>query len=137
MPGTSIRKDQLPLPPTSKKSQSCAQISSTGAHLAHCQLAVLAGCSTGLAAREQWIDRDSLVLPILYSGVPCVIASRWPVNSETTASLMQKFYHELLSGQTVPVAIHLAKESIRSNSQTGHPYFWASFDVYGNCNNES
>lgn len=104
---------------------------------AHCQLVVLAGCSTGLAAREQWIDRDGLVLPILYADVPCVVASRWPVNSEATAVLMKHFYQGLFSGLSVSKAISTAERSIRDSPQTSHPYFWASFDVYGNCHTQS
>ncbi len=102
----------------------------------HCQLAVLAACSTALGSQERWIDRDGMVLPLLNSGIPCVVASRWRVDSSTTGNFMRDFYAELLTGQSVPSSVRLVQDRVRADPLTNHPYYWAAFDVYGHCGSE-
>jgi len=103
----------------------------------HCQLAVLSGCSTGLGSQEGWIDRDGMILPFLNSGVHCVVASKWQVDSSTTGGLMRTFYSELLAGKSVVESLHIAEERVRAGPRTKHPFFWATFDTYGHCDSQS
>lgn len=94
------------------------------------RLAVLSSCSTGsgdagLAAPE------SLVRAFLSAGVAQVVASKWNVDSATTANFMEAFYASLLSGDSVAASVRSAAAALRGPRATMHPYYWAVFDVYG------
>jgi CHAT domain-containing protein len=58
-----------------------------------------------------------------------VVASRWDVDSVSTARLMSAFYQNLSRGQTVPEALSVARNSLfaQGNNQ---PFYWAAFSVY-------
>ena len=62
-------------------------------NLRHLRLAVLAACSTGSSGSDGLLDNRNLVHAFLSGGVPSVVASRWNVDSESTAVLMSDFYH--------------------------------------------
>jgi CHAT domain-containing protein/tetratricopeptide (TPR) repeat protein len=100
--------------------------------LRECRLAVLSACSTAGDSGATLVDPGSLVGAFLLAGVPNVVASRWNVDSVVTATLMRVFYHRLLAGDPVPLALQRAGESVRRNPQSAHPYFWAAFSAYGN-----
>jgi CHAT domain-containing protein/tetratricopeptide (TPR) repeat protein len=100
-----------------------------GSSHAHLQLAVLAGCSTA-RSRGEMRDPHSWVGSLLRSGVPDLIASRWPVDSASTSSFMRSFYTTLLRGESVPTALQRAASQVSANTATAHPYYWASFDVF-------
>jgi CHAT domain-containing protein len=92
-------------------------------------MAVLAACSTGTTDENGLLDTNSLVHSFLAGGVPQVIASRWNVDSESTANLMSSFYTRMGRNESPPEAMRSARRDLmRSNS---HPYFWASFNVVG------
>jgi CHAT domain-containing protein len=95
------------------------------------RLAVLSACSTENAEHGNLLDADSLVRVFLRSGVPHVVASRWNVDSSTTASLLENFYVELLAGRSVGESLQLAAADIRAQPQTAHPYYWAAFNAFG------
>jgi CHAT domain-containing protein/tetratricopeptide (TPR) repeat protein len=95
------------------------------------QLAVLSACSTETSVQRGQQDADSLVLAFLDAGVPHVIASRWPVDSATTAKLMSSFYGRLLAGESVSEALGTASREIRSDPSTAEPYYWAAFSSFG------
>jgi CHAT domain-containing protein len=94
------------------------------------KLVVLSGCGTGLA-EQGWVDPESLVRVFLRAGVPDVIASRWPVDSDSSAELMSQVYASLIRGTSVNQALAAAKLALRSKPQTAHPYYWAAFSVFG------
>jgi len=93
-------------------------------------LAVLSACATALDD-SGLVDPQSLVHAFLRAGVPQVVASGWNVDSHSTAALMQQFYKSLAEGRPAPEALQIAADAIRSQPQTWHPYYWASFSVYG------
>jgi CHAT domain-containing protein len=95
------------------------------------QLAVLSACSTEASGPKGQQDADSLVLAFLDAGVPHVIASRWEVDSATTAKLMSAFYDSLLAGESVSKALRTASSMIRSDPTTAKPYYWAAFSSFG------
>ena len=70
-----------------------------------------------------------LVVALLGSGVPRVIASQWNVDSETTSQLMQSFYRNLEKNQPVARAMYDARNEMAKRAP--HPYYWASFNVAG------
>jgi hypothetical protein len=67
----------------------------------------------------------------LNAGVPCVIASLWPVADAATVHLMDHFYRRLATGSTVAAALADAQAQVRLDPATGHPFWWAGFVVVG------
>jgi tetratricopeptide (TPR) repeat protein len=95
------------------------------------RLVTLSACATVDGRKGGLANDDSLSYAFLEIGVPHVVASRWNVDSATTARLMQEFYSKVLSGETVAEALRQAELDIRSSPETSAPYFWAAFDSYG------
>jgi CHAT domain-containing protein len=96
-----------------------------------CRLAVLSACSTGAGEARGPVNPESLVRGLLWAGVARVVASRWNMDSETGVTLMDRFYDALLSGDDVAKALQKAARSIRENTATSHPYFWAGYQNFG------
>ncbi len=134
------------------------------------ELVVLAGCDTGLgigykgepdpfrtAQEQRFPPGDELVglsRAFLYAGTPSLVASLWPVEDMSTATLMTRFYRNL---KTMPKAealrqaqlslMHQGKGTAEPNrdldanlpaagaggakGDLSHPYFWASFMLIG------
>jgi CHAT domain-containing protein/tetratricopeptide (TPR) repeat protein len=98
--------------------------------LSHCSLVVLSACETSPMTEWGASDPDSLPRALLSRGVRRVVASRWPVESQATRTLMRNFYQALQQGKPVPAALLAASAQIRQASETSHPYYWASFEVF-------
>lgn len=97
--------------------------------LTHMQLAVLSACSTGTSDADGLLDTDNLVHSFLAAGVPRVIASRWNVESRTTAKIMTGFYTHLRKHESVAQAMTNARREMLR--EMPHPYYWAAFSVSG------
>jgi CHAT domain-containing protein/cytochrome c-type biogenesis protein CcmH/NrfG len=95
------------------------------------KLAVLSACDTANGDEGTSADGDSLARTLVAAGVPNVVASRWRVDSNVTRQLMHVFYSDLLSGQSPAKSLCAAKAAIRSIPAYQHPYYWASFAVFG------
>ncbi len=93
-------------------------------------LVVLSACATG-ADERGLADPQSLVRVFLRSGAAQVVASRWGVDSASTAQMMKHFYEALAKGSEPPQALKDAEEAVRKQPTTAHPYYWASFGVFG------
>lgn len=89
-------------------------------------LAVLSACSTEKGVS---LGSENLARAFLSDGVPHVVASRWNVDSASSAALMQMFYDRLLAGGTVPKSLASAEADLRLRDP--HPYYWAGFDALG------
>jgi len=97
--------------------------------LTRCRLAVLSACSTAAGESDGITNGNSLVRALLDAGAQSVAASFWPVESEATARLMEKFYAAL--GESAPAAaLERASLAVSADSQYGHPYYWAAFQIY-------
>jgi CHAT domain-containing protein len=98
--------------------------------LENLRLAVLSACSTanGSGGTNGF---DSVTAAFLRAGVPHVVASRWPVDSDATRGFVKDFYRNALVGQTISDAIRLASLRMLANRDTSHPYYWAAFVAYG------
>lgn len=95
------------------------------------QLAVLSACLTEKGTDGSAFDPDSLAMVFMNAGVPHVVASRWNVDSDATATLMASFYGKLLHGNSVAESLRLSAEVIRMRPETAHPYYWAAFNLFG------
>jgi CHAT domain-containing protein/cytochrome c-type biogenesis protein CcmH/NrfG len=96
------------------------------------KLVVLSACGTAGDGSRTLSASGSLARMFLVSGVPQIVASRWPVDSHATSLLMAGFYRHLLSGSKTVDALRQAQQEIKSRPGYSHPYYWASFSVFGN-----
>jgi CHAT domain-containing protein len=98
-------------------------------NMSRLQLAILAACSTGTREDNGLMDTRSLDNSFLAAGVPRVISSRWDVDSDSTADLMEGIVTKL--GQRAPVAqaMYSVQQDILKKEQ--HPYYWAGFYLAG------
>ena len=95
------------------------------------KLAVLSACDTANGDEGTSADGNSLARTLVAAGVPNVVASRWRVDSNVTRQLMHVFYANLTSGKTPGESLRAARTAIRNIQSYQHPYYWASFAVFG------
>jgi CHAT domain-containing protein len=98
---------------------------------AHTRLVVLSACSTASVNVSRTADPDNLVRVFLRGGVPHIVASRWDVDSRITDRLMEAFYSQLFSGETVAHALRHVRTDMLATKETMHPYYWAAFAAFG------
>jgi CHAT domain-containing protein len=104
-------------------------IAALGLH--NLKLAVLSACETANGDEGTSADGNSLARTLVAEGVPNVVASGWRVDSNVTRQLMRVFYANLTSGKTPAESLRAARAAIRSIPSYQHPYYWASFAVFG------
>jgi len=98
------------------------------------RLIVLSGCQTGV---ERYYNGEGMIgmsRMFIAAGVPMVIASLWPVDSNSTADLMIAF-HEYRKHKHLSTAVALRKaqlDMLRSqDSRLQRPNLWAPFILIG------
>jgi CHAT domain-containing protein len=96
--------------------------------LSACQTALGAGSFADVPAGDDWVG---LVEGFLYAGAANVMATLWPVEDRTTASLMERFYTELAAGRSESEALAVAQRLTLRNSATTDPFYWAGFTLNG------
>ncbi len=104
--------------------------------LARTRLVVLSACQTGTGRYYRGEGTFSLARAFLVSGVPVVVASLWPIDSEATTSLMIDL-HQIRREQHVSSAEALRRSQLKmlsgAEQRFHHPYYWAAFSVFGGC----
>jgi CHAT domain-containing protein/lipoprotein NlpI len=103
-------------------------------NLSRVRLIVLSACQTGIEQQYQGEGAVSAARPFLVAGVPTVIASLWPVDSDASAELMANFHrHRVRDPLPVTQALRKAQiEMARSQDpRYRHPYYWAPFVAIG------
>lgn len=103
-----------------------------GVRLKTCRLAVLSACSTSPMSGWGISEPGSLARSLLAAGVSNVVASRWPVDSAATRRLMLAFYSGLRQGDSPPIAMRTARNTLWQGNNAAHPYYWAAFSTFGN-----
>ena len=103
-----------------------------GIRLPRTKLVVLSACQSGLGQYYRGEGIVSLIRPFLTSGVPTVMASLWPVNSQATADSMIDF-HKQRTRDRMPAgdALRAAQIDMTRSTLFQHPYYWAPFIVVG------
>ena len=104
------------------------------------RLVVLSACQTGTGRYYRGEGTYSIARAFLVSGVPTVVASLWPVDSEATAELMINFHQIRKQGrQSTAESLRQAQlKMLRSgDSALHHPYYWAAFSVFGGSESTS
>ncbi|HEY9127140.1 MAG TPA: CHAT domain-containing protein, partial [Acidobacteriaceae bacterium] len=96
-----------------------------------CRLAVLSACATGGNAPSGQAPLRDLVKMLYSLGVPEVVATRWPVDSEASVTFMKAFYSSLDSGQDVAHALRSARLAQSKIEIYENPYFWGAYYATG------
>lgn len=105
-----------------------------GMKLPRTRLVVLSACQTGVERAYQGEGAIGIARSFISAGVPLIVASLWPVDSEPTADLMIKFHHyRKVKALTSTEALRSAQLELlnHSDQRNRHPYVWASFVVIG------
>jgi CHAT domain-containing protein len=98
------------------------------------RLAVMSGCAS--AGGQVWSGEgvQGLSSALLGTGVPCVIATSWPVSDASAAEVVRRLYGHLEAGHTVASALRDAQRDVRRLRATQDPFHWAGFVVIGDGN---
>jgi len=100
--------------------------------LARTKLVVLSACQTGIEQQLRGEGPIGFARSFLVAGVPVVVASLWPVDSEATAELMVLFHRfRRLEHLSVTQALTRAQQEIMTRENYHHPYYWAGFTAIG------
>ncbi len=91
-------------------------------------LVTLSGCQTGLG-QGRGGEILGLTNAFFFAGAPTVVVSRWRVDDQVTAKLMQDFYKTLSRGETVAEALRAAQ--LGTLVHWPHAYYWAAFATWG------
>jgi CHAT domain-containing protein len=98
------------------------------------RLVVLSACQTGGGRSFQGEGVMSLARPFIARGVPLVVSSLWPVESDATAELMISF-HRYRKGEGLPSVEALRRaqlDMLHGERQLYRaPYYWAAFILTG------
>lgn len=97
------------------------------------RLVVLSACQTGVEGYHGGEGFAGLSRTFLAAGVPVVVASSWPVDSESTSRLMKRFHgYRRQTGSTVRALRQAQIDMLHeSGSEDSQPYAWAGFSVFG------
>lgn len=102
--------------------------------LTRTKLVVLSACATGIELQFAGEGPIGFARAFLVAGVPVVVASLWPVDSDSTAELMIAFHRfRKLENKSTTEALRLAKQHMMTHENTRYrdPYYWAGFTVIG------
>ena len=93
-------------------------------------LVVLSACESALGREVGGEGLIGLTRAFQYAGARSVVASLWQVADESTAILMEHFYHHLRAGKAKDEALRAAQlDLLRGAAQA--PYAWAAFQLHG------
>jgi CHAT domain-containing protein len=102
------------------------------------RLVVLSACDT---ANGRFYNGEGMIgasRAFLSMGVPMVVASQWPVDSEATAELMVDFHRQRKEAELLtPVALQHSQVNMLNGENTRFraPFYWASFMPIGGYTN--
>jgi CHAT domain-containing protein len=97
--------------------------------LDHTGLVILSACQTGLDKYYESEGAVGLARAFIAAGVPLVVASQWPVDSDATANLMISFHRYRKSGLDTFESLRRAQvDMLRAPDEAYRsPYYWAAF----------
>lgn len=96
--------------------------------LSNVKLVVLSACETGLGDIKGSEGVFGLQRSFKLAGVKNIIMSLWKVPDDKTRELMQLFYQNCFTGNSISVAFKLAQQEMRSKYPNS-PYYWAGFTL--------
>ncbi|NER21885.1 MAG: CHAT domain-containing protein [Symploca sp. SIO1C2] len=93
------------------------------------ELLILSACQTASGDQRAALGLAGVAVR---SGARSTLATLWPVQDESTASLMVQFYQELLQENISKAeALRHAQVTLLKQPQYQHPFFWAPFVLVG------
>jgi CHAT domain-containing protein len=99
------------------------------------ELLTLSACETGVQQERKSDGReiDAFAELAQRKGASAVVASLWKVDDESTSQLMLQFYKTRQAYKlTKAEALQKAQLSLLKDSRYAHPYYWATFILFGN-----
>jgi len=97
-------------------------------------LVTLSACQTGRHVIGGGDELLGLLRAFLYAGATSLVATLWSVEDHSTATLMERFYAQLMAGATKGAALRHAQLSYLAEDQRHvHPFFWAPFFLVGHA----
>ena len=97
-------------------------------------LVVLSACKTGAGPSFQGEGVLSLAQPFFLAGAHSIMLSLWNISDSFSPVFMEHFYNSLKE-ETINQALTSAKRKCikgEIESEFSHPYYWASFILFGN-----
>ena len=95
------------------------------------RLAVLAACESAGGRITQGEGVLGLTAAFLSAGSSTVVGTLWRVDDRVTERLTKAFYRGLEDGVSAAEALRAAQLSVRQESATSAPYYWAGFVTVG------
>jgi CHAT domain-containing protein len=98
------------------------------------RLVVLSACQTGIEQQYAGEGVIGVARPFLVAGVPVVVASLWPVDTDASSELMINFHrHRTRDALTVTRSLRQAQLEMARGEDMHyrHPYYWATFIAVG------
>lgn len=102
--------------------------------LSRLKVVVLAACKTGIEQEVSGEGPLGFARSFLVAGVPVVVASLWPVESDATAELMIEFHRfRRVEHKSTAEALMRAQQRMMTheNPLYRNPFYWAGFVVIG------
>jgi CHAT domain-containing protein/Tfp pilus assembly protein PilF len=93
------------------------------------ELVVLSACDTGRGDVKRGQGVYGMRRALMVAGAETVVTSLWKVDDQTTSTLMEGYYRNLLAGQGRATALREAMRALRTTQP--HPHFWAPFIALG------
>ena len=91
------------------------------------RLVTLSACQTGLGRNVQGEGVLGLTRSFILAGAQNVVCSLWAVSDESTRRLMEAFYTNLQTADSVEEALTQAQRLLLQEEATKHPFYWAAF----------
>lgn len=98
-------------------------------------LVTLSACQTGLGKISKGEGVIGLSRALVYAGARNVVVSFWNVSDESTSSLMQNFYSNILqieqTNNNYAANLRKAKNELLKDDTHAAPFYWAAFILIG------
>jgi CHAT domain-containing protein len=105
-----------------------------GMNLPRTRLVVLSACQTGIERSYRGEGAIGIARPFIAARVPLVVASLWPIDSDSAVELMIEFQRQRkVNGISSAEALRAAERRMLSNPDRRYqaPYYWGSFIITG------
>jgi len=101
------------------------------------RLVVLSACQTGIEKQYRGEGAVGAARPFFIAGVPTVVATLWPVDSDASAALMVSFHKRRRELRSTTEALRQAQIDMLQGDDRHyrHPYYWAGFLSIGGLGN--
>jgi CHAT domain-containing protein len=101
------------------------------------RLIVLSACQTGVERQYRGEGAVGAARPFFVAGVPVVVATLWPVDSDASAELMVNFHKHRRKSLSTTQSLRQAQRAMMrgEDARYRHPYYWAAFLPIGGLAN--